>query len=350
MKTLIIPMAGKSTRFPNMKPKWMLTHPFSNHFMAIESLSGINLDFFDQVIFACLRSHEEQFGFLDGFSKEFKTLYPDTPFSIHFLNAPTQSQSETVYKAIIDKNICDFIFIKDSDSYYEANIEDVCNQVSFFDLNDIDMVNARSKSYLLFDQDQLIYNIIEKKVISSFFSVGGYGFASAKDFCLAYEKIKDLHAECYISDVIYSMILYGQRFKGLKTDNFKDWGTLEDWDLYKKTYKCLFIDIDGTIFSHTSSHFTKDQCSPLQNNIDFLNKLYSSKKVKIILTTSREKHRMEETIRELEQFKVPYDDIVMGLPHCQRIIINDFADSNPYPSCDAINIPRNNDSLEKYFK
>ena len=27
MNTLLIPCAGKSNRFPNMKPKWMLTHP-----------------------------------------------------------------------------------------------------------------------------------------------------------------------------------------------------------------------------------------------------------------------------------------------------------------------------------
>ena len=26
MNTLIIPCAGKSNRFPNMKPKWLLTH------------------------------------------------------------------------------------------------------------------------------------------------------------------------------------------------------------------------------------------------------------------------------------------------------------------------------------
>ena len=26
-KTLLIPAAGKSSRFPNMKPKWLLTHP-----------------------------------------------------------------------------------------------------------------------------------------------------------------------------------------------------------------------------------------------------------------------------------------------------------------------------------
>ena len=42
-------------------------------------------------------------------------------------------------------------------------------------------------------------------------------------------------------------------------------------------------------------------------------------------------------------------NLVMGLPHCQRVIINDFARSNPYPSCSAINIPRNENELEGVF-
>jgi hypothetical protein len=46
MKNLIIPMAGKSSRFPNMKPKWMLTHPMKNRFMGIESILGLNLRIF----------------------------------------------------------------------------------------------------------------------------------------------------------------------------------------------------------------------------------------------------------------------------------------------------------------
>ena len=42
-------------------------------------------------------------------------------------------------------------------------------------------------------------------------------------------------------------------------------------------------------------------------------------------------------------------NLVMGLPHCQRIVINDFARSNPYPSCSAINIPRNENNLKEFL-
>ena len=31
MKNLIVPIAGKSSRFPNIRPKWMLTHPKSGY-------------------------------------------------------------------------------------------------------------------------------------------------------------------------------------------------------------------------------------------------------------------------------------------------------------------------------
>ena len=42
MKSLIIPMAGQSSRFPDTRPKWMLTHPMSGDLMCVESLKGIN--------------------------------------------------------------------------------------------------------------------------------------------------------------------------------------------------------------------------------------------------------------------------------------------------------------------
>ena len=39
----------------------------------------------------------------------------------------------------------------------------------------------------------------------------------------------------------------------------------------------------------------------------------------------------------------------MGLQHNQRIIVNDFSNSNPYKSCEAINIERNKDNLNEYL-
>jgi len=42
--------------------------------------------------------------------------------------------------------------------------------------------------------------------------------------------------------------------------------------------------------------------------------------------------------------------LVMGLPHSQRILINDFAKSNPYPSAAAINMPRNKNDLKELLR
>ena len=51
------------------------------------------------------------------------------------------------------------------------------------------------------------------------------------------------------------MMLSGSHFNGLRTSNFKDWGTLEAWNKYKSQYKCLFVDIDGTLVKNSSHHF-----------------------------------------------------------------------------------------------
>ena len=72
-------------------------------------------------------------------------------------------------------------------------------------------------------------------------------------------------------------------------------------------------------------------------------------KARIILTTSRPERLRQLTIQELQTKGIPFDDLVMGLPHCQRIVINDFARSNPYPSCSAINIPRNENNLTEFL-
>lgn len=352
MNNLIVPMAGKSSRFPDMRPKWMLTHPMTNRFMAIEAISGINLDFFDKIYFVCLYEHQEQFKFNAGFIQELEQFGILSKSKIVFLSEQTRSQSETVALAIDKENIDGFIFIKDSDGYYECEIKDSINQIAHFDLNDQDDINARNKSYLELDINGLVTNIVEKNVISSKFSAGGYGFADAKQFVETYKKLAHLDGECFVSNVIFELILAGVKFYGLPTKNYKDWGTIKAWNHYKNQYKCLFVDIDGTLITNASTHFPPyiGGGTPLENNIEFLNSLRDSGKVKIILTTSRPENYRQLTIKELEEKKVKYDQLVMGLPHCTRVVINDFAKSNPYPSCEAINIPRNSNNLKEYFK
>lgn len=352
MRNLIIPMAGKSSRFPNMRPKWMLTHPMTNRFMCVESIVGLNLDFFDKIYFVCLEEHEEKYRFSKSLFKQIDNMGLKDKAEIVYLKDQTSSQSETVYNLIKKSEMTGFIFIKDSDSYYECKIKEENNQVVFFDLNDTDNINARTKSYIQFDINGLITNIIEKKVISSTFSVGGYAFSSAEEFSTTYEKFKTLDEECYISHVIFEMILSGSLFYGLKSSNFKDWGTIESWNNYKNEYKCFFIDIDGTLVENSSVHFPPyiGEGKPLQKNIDLIQRLYNTGKVKVILTTSRPEEMKSLTIEEMDRNSIPYDQLIMGLPHCKRILINDFSNTNQYPSCEVINILRNSDNLSNYVQ
>ena len=351
MKTLLVPMAGRSSRFPGTRPKWMLTHPKNNRLMVSEAISGLNLDFFGKIKFICLEEHQEKYQFFHGFMDELEELGLGDKSSVIFLEKSTSSQSETVYQAIKQDEIEGFIFIKDSDGYYECELTSTNNQVAFFDLNDMDNINARSKSYITIDDFGSVTNIVEKKVISSTFSSGGYGFNSAKQFCDTFETIRDMPGECYISHVIFEMMLDGQPFSSLKTSNFKDWGTKDVWMEYKKTYKTLFSDIDGTLITNSSLHFPPyiGDGEPIQENIDYLNHLYDEGRTYIVLTTSRPEKTRQITVNELELKGVKYHQLVMGLPHSQRIVINDFAASNPYPACGSINLPRNNNNLREFL-
>ena len=328
----------------------MLSHPMTNRLMVTEAISGLNLDFFDNIYFLCLQEHEDKYSFMKGFVAELDDAGLRAKSNIVLLPEQTDSQSETVYTFLSGYELDGFIFIKDSDGFYRCDVEER-NQVAYFDLNDMDDINARTKSYVDLDVNNVVTNIVEKKVISSTFSSGGYGFADAKEFCKTFEKLQDMDGECYISHIIFEMMLSGSTFYGTKTTDFKDWGTLDAWNKYKSQYKCLFVDIDGTLITNSSHHFPPYVGSgePIEDNIDYLAELHEQGKAKIVLTTSRPERLRQITIMELQTKGIPYDELVMGLPHCQRVIINDFARSNPYPSCKAINIPRNTDDLKEYF-
>ena len=322
----------------------------THRMMVTEAISGLNLDFFDHIYFICLQQHEDKYQFMKGFVSELDDAGLREKSNIVLLPEQTDSQSETVYTFLSGYDLDGFIFIKDSDGFYRCDVEER-NQVAYFDLNDMDDINARTKSYVDLDVNDVVTNIVEKKVISSTFSSGGYGFADAKEFCKTFEKLQDMDGECYISHIIFEMMLSGSTFYGTKTTDFKDWGTLDAWNKYKSQYKCLFVDIDGTLITNSSHHFPPYMGSgePIENNIDFIAELHEQGKTKIVLTTSRPERYRQLTIMELQTKGVPFDELVMGLPHCQRVIINDFARSNQYPSCKAINIPRNTDDLKEYF-
>ena len=73
MSTLILPCAGRSTRFPNSRPKLSLTHPYGE-LMVIQSIKGLDLNQYDKIVAVFVKEDLEQFGLRDGIIKSFENL------------------------------------------------------------------------------------------------------------------------------------------------------------------------------------------------------------------------------------------------------------------------------------
>lgn len=347
MSSLIIPCAGKSTRFPGMKPKYLLTHP-NGGLLMLEGIKGLYLYDFDGIYITILKEHDELYKASDIVYSAFDKLNFLKKLHITILDE-TNSQPETVAETIKLNNIEGHILIKDSDDYFESDIiKD--NVVCYYDLAKMSSTNAINKSYITLNNSGYIDNIVEKRVISENFCCGGYSFKDAKEYLSYYHKLKDYN-NLYISHIIYSMLLDGISFIPHKVKNYYDWGTLEEWNKYKSEFKTLFVDLDGVLVENSSeySYPRWGDSKAIQKNVEKIQSLYKTGKVQIIITTARNEEYRIKTINQLNRYKIPYNQLIMGLNHCQRIIINDFADTNPFPSCQSINLERNSDKLEKYL-
>ena len=81
MKNLIIPCAGKSTRFPNMKPKYLLTHPKGGILM-LEGIKGLKPELFDKIYITILESHNTKYAAESLIKKAIKKLKYSNKFII----------------------------------------------------------------------------------------------------------------------------------------------------------------------------------------------------------------------------------------------------------------------------
>lgn len=336
---IVMPVAGSSSRFPGMKPKWLLTHPDGN-LMFFKALEGLDLQTVDELVLVCRQDHQDEFGVEEIIARQFSSGGMGVPHRVVLVPA-TQSQPETVARGIEQGQLEGPIFIKDSDNTFQSAVRPG-NLVATMDLNRLSYIDAANKSYVELDQEGRVTNIVEKRVISNTFCVGGYGFASASEFLATFHELENSSA-LYVSHVIYKMLLGGHIFDSLAVDSFIDWGTLRDWDRYKRQFGAIFLDLDGTIVQSSAQFFEPywGTTGAIAENLSAVNALYDTGKVRIVLTTSRTRAWESVTREQLQRIGLKYHDIIFEIPHAQRILVNDYSRTNPYPSAEAINLPRN---------
>jgi hypothetical protein len=350
MTSVVVPIAGHSSRFPNLNPKWSLTHPFG-HMMVVEAVKGLDLSEVEAIWLIGLEEHDRAFQLKSALSAQFADIGLGDRTEFVLLPERTSSQPESVARGIRQAGITGSIYIKDSDNYFRDRPAGV-NAVAGFDLHLLERVNARSKSYFDVNADGFLVNIVEKRIISSRFCAGGYSFRDADEFLDYYDRCAQSGSELYVSGVIYGMILDGIPFTYSDVEGYTDWGTLKEWQTYTSQFSTIFVDLDGVLVLN-SAQYTQPYWGTtegIDDNIAVLNRLHDTGRVHVVITTARHESHRKVTLRQLERCGVKYDSIIFGLPHGKRIVVNDYAPSNPFKSADSINIRRNSTDLKEMLE
>ena len=378
--TLVIPSAGRSSRFPGMKPKWLLTMP-NGRLMVVDALATLNLEKVHRVVLGILKEHVEKHcgsdvttllkAFEDG-----PAQLDNVEITIVVISRETVDQVQTIEAILKAANVTGPIFLKDCDNQFKCDIPGVDGVASLEITKDMQSLNIPAgKSYMTTDGEGFIDNIVEKVILGPTFCVGGYSFADGRDM------LKQVNAarfsqritnagkiELAVSDVIWGKLTTGfclrsaedseidseeeeetteEGFVSIPVEDYEDWGTLQAWEAYARTFKALFLDIDGTLVKNSGGYFKPiwGMQPPLPKTVAHLQALYAKGRTQIILTTSRPESFREVTEKQLKEHGIPYDQIIFGMFHAQRVLVNDFAKTNPFPAAVAINLRRDGDEI-----
>jgi hypothetical protein len=346
---VVVPAAGKSFRFLGNAPKWMRTHP-DGSLMIEKALKTFQSKNFKTYIITT-EEINEKFQIIVKLSQALPDL------EVILLNKQTSSSIETLVKGLekfgnnIDLNSP--LFIKDVDNFVEFdwNFFDFSVSSSVgVDLKTMPINNIINKSFLIVNENNMIVDFIEKEVVSNIISVGTHYFKSAFEAIrtaqLLLNKKKNIDLELYTSHIIAYNIYSGIEYKLIKANIYEDYGTQTEWNIVRNKHKTLFIDFDGILVENVGRYgnknwFTRND-TIIERNINAIKKLYNEG-AQIIITTSRDVSEKEYLRNFLITYGIIPFDIICGLNHSERIIINDYFDTNPYPTASAINIERNGD-------
>ncbi len=329
-----------------MPPKWLLTHP-SGEIMLVEGLRLLDLRGFERIIVTVTQAQIESYDVGLILEQAFSSV---PKFELCVLPGVTSGPLETVVVTISKKNVVGPVVIKDSDNCVGASVADILGRENFVvgsSLRENRVRNPENKSYLLINEQGFLVDIVEKRIRSELMCAGVYGFSSASDIASQGNQILHSHAqlgsEAFVSHLVAQMVIAeSTAFRYVPASHFEDWGTVEEWRSLQKDNQSIFLDFDGVVLSNRGRYGRqnwRNSVDELGDNLSRLRELVE-KGAQIIVTTSRPVE-YEKQIREMfEQSRIPIHTVVCGLNHSPRMLINDFAPTNPYPSALAVSLPR----------
>lgn len=343
---IIVPCAGLSTRFPNMRPKYLLTD-YSGKLMLEKSIGNLIDNYPVTVIL--LKEHVDKFDSYNIICDAFNDR-----LNIIVLDERTNGPAETVYEGLKKAKIEGDFLVKDCDSFFDFDIDKDQNVVYTSKLqNNPNLTDVSKLGYVLSNDQGIVTGLVEKKIVSDSFCVGGYQFKSTKRFFEVYENLQSkIKNELFISNMIDYMISNQDVFIEKNVRNYINAGDSKSWFEYNNK-PTIFCDIDGVLVENQPPYgingYLNKNYKPIKNNVDvLLTKLKEG--YQIVFTTARNQNKYYNVTRKmLDNLGFVDCQLIMDLHHSKRILINDFTDTNPYPTSISVNLKRNSENLEDYL-
>lgn len=198
-------------------------------------------------------------------------------------------------------------------------------------------------------EDNRVLEIQEKKRISDLFGCGVYGFASLHQFRDYAKPLLQTsqNKELYMSMIFSEMIRQNITVNGIHFEHPKHIGSLTEVKQSLSTLRVphlrICVDLDSTLVTSPVKDWDYSTVKPIPKMIDLVQK-WKAKGHTIIIHTARrmQTHKNNvgaaiadcaaQTLKTLEDFKIPYDELLFGKPIAD-VYIDDKA-LNPY-----LNVP-----------
>lgn len=320
---LIFPMAGDGSRFfYEFKPFLKLgDQTFIEH--AVEPFYKFD-EYIDKVYFIFRQDQEEKSGVTDYLRNNI--LFDDNKIVTCILPRKTPGPKKTVEFLVKKEKIqnaiicdCDHKINVDKifDKILKTNFKEVVIPVKKIDENE-----SKNWSKIVIQGDSII-SIVEKQYVN-FAKYLIYGIIG----CIYFPSLEDF-LSCdgeYISDYIRRKVFDDEKVNLAQVGKSYFFGDPEmlNKTLEERRSECsVFCDFDGVLVKH-SNHSTNniDENIFIEENIEKIKNLKNDGN-KIIITTARSVKTKDGFLKLLNNKKIPYDEIVMGLPSGPRLLIND---------------------------
>lgn len=333
---LFIPCGGKYSRFPtDGLPKYLRVMNDMRP-MISWAIDGVRNYFKGTIKVAVRRADEDKWGIKD-ILKRYEVC------DVMVLEEETSGPADTICKMIEYYKPAGPTMFHDCDCGWEGKWDPNINSIAVA-WRETAVGDRCSKSWIRLLSTGQVTEIKEKENPTDYYCHGAYQVTNPMAFVDAYKTLPT-DEEVYCSHVINKMISDGLLFFGQECNNPTDWGTYDKWIAYRRNTKVYIFDLDGVIFKSSGPYGAKlwEYSTPIGGVVEKLRAIKKSGGY-IIVLTSRTYPKTEEM---LHGFGIPYDRYVSGIPSGPRILINDFAESNPYPTAESINTERDSGSWIK---